>query len=168
MLEGLARLKPVFATKGTVTAGNSSQTSDSSGGLILASERAIKTYDLKPLARFVSFAVRGVPPHHGHRADQGDPRGIEVRRPATGRRSAFELNEAFAAQALAVIETCKLDPAKVDPMGRAIALGPPVGRETARSVRPRPSARCGVTTAGTAWSRCASGTGRTAGCVERV
>jgi acetyl-CoA acyltransferase len=61
-LEGLAKLKPVFAAKGSVTAGNSSQTSDGAGALILASERAIKQFDLKPLARFVSFAIKGVPP----------------------------------------------------------------------------------------------------------
>src|SRR5204863_1697340 len=61
-LEGLAKLKPVFAAKGSVTAGNSSQTSDGAGALILASERAVKQFDLKPLARFVSFAARGVPP----------------------------------------------------------------------------------------------------------
>ena len=127
-LEGLARLKPVFATKGTVTAGNSSQTSDGAGALILASERAIKTYDLKPLARFVSFAVRGVPPHiMGIGPIEAIPAALKSAGLQLDEIGWIELNEAFAAQALAVIETCKLDPAKVNPMGGAIALGHPLG-----------------------------------------
>ena len=73
-LEGLAKLKPVFAAKGSVTAGNSSQTSDGAGALILASEKAVKQFDLKPLARFVSFAsARRAAGDHGHRPDRGDP-----------------------------------------------------------------------------------------------
>jgi acetyl-CoA acyltransferase len=104
-LEGLGKLKAVFAAKGSVTAGNSSQTSDGAGALILASERAVKTFGLKPLARFVSFAVRGVPPQI----------------------MGIGLNEAFAAQALAVMDTVGLDPARVNPMGGAIALGHPLG-----------------------------------------
>jgi acetyl-CoA acyltransferase len=127
-LEGLAKLRPVFAAKGSVTAGNSSQTSDGAGALILASEKAVKQFGLRPLARFVGFAIRGVPPEImgigpieaipvalGHAGIQLDDLGW------------IELNEAFAAQALAVVQTLGLDPAKVNPMGGAIALGHPLG-----------------------------------------
>jgi acetyl-CoA acyltransferase len=127
-LEGLGRLKPVFAAKGSVTAGNSSQTSDGAGALILASEKAIKQYDLKPLARFVSFAVKGVPPHiMGIGPIEAIPAALRYAGLHQDDIGWFELNEAFAAQALAVMDTCKLDPAKVNPMGGAIALGHPLG-----------------------------------------
>jgi acetyl-CoA acyltransferase len=127
-LEGLGKLKPVFAAKGSVTAGNSSQTSDGAGALILASEKAIKQFDLKPLARFVSFAVKGVPPHiMGIGPIEAIPAALRYAGLTQDAIDWFELNEAFAAQALAVIETCKLDPAKVNPMGGAIALGHPLG-----------------------------------------
>jgi acetyl-CoA acyltransferase len=127
-LEALAKLKPVFAAKGSVTAGNSSQTSDGAGALILASERAIKQYDLKPLARFVSFAVRGVPPHiMGIGPIEAIPAALKAGGLTLDDIGWFELNEAFAAQALAVIETLGLDPARVNPMGGAIALGHPLG-----------------------------------------
>ncbi len=127
-LEALARLKPVFAAKGSVTAGNSSQTSDGAGALILASERAVKQFGLKPLARFVSFAVRGVPPHiMGIGPIEAIPVALEHAGLSLADIGWIELNEAFAAQALAVIETCKLDPSKVNPMGGAIALGHPLG-----------------------------------------
>jgi acetyl-CoA acyltransferase len=127
-LEGLARLKPVFAAKGSVTAGNSSQTSDGAGALILASEKAVKQFDLKPLARFVSFAVRGVPPEiMGIGPIEAIPAALKAAGLKLDDIGWFELNEAFAAQALAVIETCGLDPARVNPMGGAIALGHPLG-----------------------------------------
>ena len=127
-LEALAKLKPVFAAKGSVTAGNSSQTSDGAGALILASERAIKQFDLKPLARFVSFAVRGVPPDiMGIGPIEAIPAALKNGGLTQDQIDWIELNEAFAAQALAVIETCKLDPAKVNPMGGAIARGHPLG-----------------------------------------
>jgi acetyl-CoA acyltransferase len=127
-LEALAKLKPVFAAKGSVTAGNSSQTSDGAGALILASERAVKQFDLKPLARFVSFAVRGVPPHiMGIGPIEAIPAALKAGGLKLDDIGWFELNEAFAAQALAVIETCGLDPARVNPMGGAIALGHPLG-----------------------------------------
>jgi acetyl-CoA acyltransferase len=127
-LEALAKLKPVFAAKGSVTAGNSSQTSDGAGALILASERAIKQFDLKPLARFVSFAVRGVPPHiMGIGPIEAIPAALKAGGLKLDDIGWFELNEAFAAQALAVIETCGLDPVRVNPMGGAIALGHPLG-----------------------------------------
>ena len=127
-LEALAKLRPVFAAKGSVTAGNSSQTSDGAGALILASERAVKQFDLKPLARFVSFAVRGVPPQiMGIGPIEAIPAALKAAGLKLDDIGWFELNEAFAAQALAVIETCGLDPARVNPMGGAIALGHPLG-----------------------------------------
>jgi acetyl-CoA acyltransferase len=127
-LEGLARLKPVFAAKGSVTAGNSSQTSDGAGALILASERAVKTFGLKPLARFVSFAARGVPPQiMGIGPIEAIPAALKAAGLKLDDIGWFELNEAFAAQALAVMDTVGLDPARVNPMGGAIALGHPLG-----------------------------------------
>jgi acetyl-CoA acyltransferase len=127
-LEGLAKLKPVFAAKGSVTAGNSSQTSDGAGALILASERAVKQFDLKPLARFVSFAVKGVAPEiMGIGPIEAIPATLRTAGLKLDDMGWIELNEAFAAQALAVINTVGLDPAKVNPMGGAIALGHPLG-----------------------------------------
>ena len=127
-LEGLAKLKAVFAAKGTVTAGNSSQTSDGAGALILVSEKILKQFNLTPLARFASFAVRGVPPEI---MGIGPKEAIPVACRAAGitqdQIGWFELNEAFAAQSLAVIKDLGLDPAKVNPMGGAIALGHPLG-----------------------------------------
>jgi acetyl-CoA acyltransferase len=127
-LEGLAKLRPVFAAKGSVTAGNSSQTSDGAGALILASEKACKQFDLKPLARFVSFAARGVAPEiMGIGPIEAIPAALKYAGLTHNDLDWIELNEAFAAQALAVIRTCGLDPAKVNPMGGAIALGHPLG-----------------------------------------
>ncbi len=126
--EALGKLRPVFAAKGSVSAGNSSQTSDVAGALILASEAAVKRFNLQPLARFVSFAVRGVPPEI---MGIGPIEAIPVALRHAGLRlddlGWIELNEAFAAQALAVMQTVGLDPAKVNPMGGAIALGHPLG-----------------------------------------
>ena len=127
-LEGLARLKPVFAAKGSVTAGNSSQTSDGAGALILASERAVKAHGLTPLARFVSFASRGVPPSiMGIGPIEAIPAALGYAGLSAGDMDWIELNEAFAAQALAVVNTLALDGSKVNPMGGAIALGHPLG-----------------------------------------
>jgi len=127
-LEALAKLKPVFAAKGSVTAGNSSQTSDGAGALILASEQAVKRFDLKPLARFVSFASRGVPPEiMGIGPIEAIPAALRYAGLQIGDIDWIELNEAFAAQALAVIGTLGLDRRKVNPMGGAIALGHPLG-----------------------------------------
>ena len=127
-LEGLAKLKPVFAAKGSVTAGNSSQTSDGAGALILASERAVKQFDLKPLARFVSFASRGVAPEiMGIGPIEAIPAALKYAGLSLADIGWIELNEAFAAQSLAVIDTLGLDPSKVNPMGGAIALGHPLG-----------------------------------------
>ena len=137
-LEGLGKLKPAFATPrradfsptglGTVTAGNSSQTSDGAGALILASEAAIKRFGLTPLARFVSYASRGVPPHlMGIGPVEAIPAALKNGGLHQNDLDWIELNEAFAAQSLAVMNTLGLDPAKVNPNGGAIALGHPLG-----------------------------------------
>jgi acetyl-CoA acyltransferase len=127
-IEGLAKLRPVFAAKGSVTAGNSSQTSDGAGCLILASEKAIKEHGLTPLARFVSFASRGVPPEiMGIGPIEAIPAALGYAGLKQSDMDWIELNEAFAAQALAVLNTLKLDGSKVNPMGGAIALGHPLG-----------------------------------------
>ena len=127
-LEGLAKLKPVFAAKGSVTAGNSSQTSDGAGALILASEKAVKQFDLQPLARFVSFAARGVPPEiMGIGPIEAIPAALRYAGLKLDDIDWIELNEAFAAQSLAVINSVGLDASKVNPMGGAIALGHPLG-----------------------------------------
>ncbi len=127
-LEGLAKLRTVFATRGSVTAGNSSQTSDGAGALILASESAIQRYGLTPLARFVSFASKGVPPAiMGIGPIEAIPAALRYAGLRQQDIDWYELNEAFAAQSLAVINTLGLDPSKVNPMGGAIALGHPLG-----------------------------------------
>ena len=127
-VEALAKLKTVFAAKGSVTAGNSSQMSDGAGAVILMSEAALKRYGVKPLARFVGYAVAGVPPEI---MGIGPIKAIPKVLKATGVRQDeldwIELNEAFAAQSLAVIKDLGLDPAKVNPQGGAIALGHPLG-----------------------------------------
>jgi len=127
-LEGLAKLRTVFAAKGSVTAGNSSQTSDGAGCLILASEKAVKEHGLTPLARFVSFASKGVPPEiMGIGPIEAIPAALKYANLQLSDMDWIELNEAFAAQALAVIDTVGLDASKVNPMGGAIALGHPLG-----------------------------------------
>jgi acetyl-CoA acyltransferase len=127
-LEGLAKLKPVFKARGSVTAGNSSQMSDGAGAVLLASEQAIKDYGLTPLARFVSFSVAGVPPEiMGIGPIAAIPKALKQAGLNQSQLDWIELNEAFAAQALAVIRDCQLDPNKVNPYGGAIALGHPLG-----------------------------------------
>lgn len=131
--EGLAKLKPVFAAKGSVTAGNSSQTSDGAGALIVASEAAVKRFGLTPLARFVSFTVRGVPPEiMGIGPIEAIPAALKLAGISAADLDWVELNEAFAAQSLAVLNDLDskgivLDRAKVNPNGGAIALGHPLG-----------------------------------------
>ncbi len=127
-MEGLARLKPVFAAKGSVTAGNSSQTSDGAGALILVSEKILKQFKLQPLARFVSFAIRGVPPEiMGIGPKEAIPAALKHAGLTLDQIDWIELNEAFAAQALAVRNDLGLDPARTNPLGGAIALGHPLG-----------------------------------------
>jgi len=136
--EGLAKLKPAFAAPkdpggqatglGTVTAGNSSQTSDGAGVLILASEAAIQRYELTPLARFVSFAIKGVPPEiMGIGPIEAIPAALKSAGLTKEQLDWIELNEAFAAQSIAVLDSLELDRSKVNPMGGAIALGHPLG-----------------------------------------
>lgn len=127
-MEGLAKLKPVFAAKGSVTAGNSSQTSDGAGALILVSEKILKQFNLTPLARFMSFSIRGVPPEiMGIGPKEAIPVALKHAGLTQDQLDWIELNEAFAAQALAVCSDLGLDAAKVNPLGGAIALGHPLG-----------------------------------------
>ncbi|WP_126445021.1 acetyl-CoA C-acyltransferase [Sulfuricystis multivorans] len=127
-MEKLAKLKPVFHAKGSVTAGNSSQMSDGAAAVLLMSERALKEFGLTPQARFVGFAAAGVEPEI---MGIGPIAAIPKVLAATGVKQEdldwIELNEAFAAQSLAVIRELGLDPAKVNPLGGAIALGHPLG-----------------------------------------
>ena len=130
-LEGLAKLRTVFRNPqfgGTVTAGTSSQMSDGAAGVLLASEQAIKDYGLTPLARFVSFSVAGVRPEvMGIGPIAAIPKALKQAGITREQLDWIELNEAFAAQALAVIRDTGLDPSKVNPLGGAIALGHPLG-----------------------------------------
>ena len=127
-LEGLAKLRTLFRNGGSVTAGNSSQMSDGAGAVMLASEKAIKEYGLTPLARFVSFSVAGVRPEvMGIGPIAAIPKALKQAGLSQDQIDWIELNEAFAAQALAVIRSCGLDPDKVNPLGGAIALGHPLG-----------------------------------------
>lgn len=127
-LEKLAKLKPVFAARGSVTAGNSSQMSDGSAAVLLVSEKILKQFNLKPLARFAGFSVAGVPPEvMGIGPIEAIPRVLRQAGVSQQDVDWFELNEAFAAQSLAVMRTLDLDPAKVNPLGGAIALGHPLG-----------------------------------------
>jgi acetyl-CoA acyltransferase len=126
--EGLAKLKPAFAAKGTVTAGNSSQMSDGAAASIIVSDRVLRELGAKPLARWRGYAVAGVKPElMGIGPAVAIPKVLQL----TGLRQQdidwIELNEAFAAQALAVVRELDLDPAKINPLGGAIALGHPLG-----------------------------------------
>jgi acetyl-CoA acyltransferase len=129
--EVLGKLKPVFRNGqfgGTVTAGNSSQMSDGAGAVLIASEKAVKEYNLQPLARFVGYAVAGVPPEvMGIGPKEAIPLALKRTGISRDQLDWIELNEAFAAQALAVMKDLELDPAKVNPLGGAIALGHPLG-----------------------------------------
>ena len=127
-METLARLRTVFAAKGSVTAGNASQMSDGAGAVILMSEKALKKYNIQPLARFVSFAVAGVPPEiMGIGPIKAIPKALKQAGIHQDDLGWIELNEAFAAQALAVAKDLGLNPDKINPQGGAIALGHPLG-----------------------------------------
>ncbi|EXI78151.1 MAG: 3-ketoacyl-CoA thiolase [Candidatus Accumulibacter appositus] len=127
-VERLARLRPVFAARGSVTAGNSSQMSDGAAAVLVVSERILKQFNLQPLARFAGFAVAGVAPEiMGIGPVEAIPRVLKQAGVRQDDVDWFELNEAFAAQALAVMRTLELDPTKVNPLGGAIALGHPLG-----------------------------------------
>ncbi|MFA4913424.1 MAG: acetyl-CoA C-acyltransferase, partial [Burkholderiaceae bacterium] len=127
-LDALGKLRPVFAARGSVTAGNSSQTSDGAAVLILASERAVRDQGLTPLARFVSYAVKGVAPEvMGIGPREAVPAALRAAGLARDQLEWIELNEAFAAQSLAVMRDLGLDASRVNPLGGAIALGHPLG-----------------------------------------
>ena len=127
-IESLAKLRTVFAATGSVTAGNASQMSDGAGAVILMSERAMKKYNVQPLARFVSFAVAGVPPEiMGIGPIKAIPKVLKQAGIHLDDLDWIELNEAFAAQALAVTKDLGLNPDKINPQGGAIALGHPLG-----------------------------------------
>jgi acetyl-CoA acyltransferase len=126
--EALAKLKPAFAVRGTVTAGNSSQMSDGAGAVVLMSEAALKRYNATPLGRFVTYAVAGVPPDiMGIGPIKAIPKALQLAGLRQEDLDWIELNEAFAAQTLAVIQELGLDRDKVSPLGGAIALGHPLG-----------------------------------------
>jgi acetyl-CoA acyltransferase len=127
-IEALAKLKPVFRANGTVTAGNSSQTSDGAAAALIMSDAKAKELGLKPKARFVSFAVGGVPPEiMGIGPVVAIPKALKLGGVMLEDIGVIELNEAFAVQSLAVIQEAGLDPDKVNPNGGAIALGHPLG-----------------------------------------
>lgn len=127
-LDALAKLRPVFDARGSVTAGNSSQTSDGAAAVVLVSEKMLKQLNLQPLARYVTFAVKGVPPEiMGIGPVKAIPAACAQAGIAQTDLQWIELNEAFAAQALAVIGELGLDPALVNPNGGAIAQGHPLG-----------------------------------------
>ena len=127
-LEALAKLRPVFQTDGTVTAGNSSQTSDGAAATIVMSEKKARKLRLKPMARFASFAVAGVPPEiMGIGPVVAIPKAVALAGIKLEDIGVIELNEAFAVQALAVIRRAGLELERVNPNGGAIALGHPLG-----------------------------------------
>jgi len=168
-LEALAKLKPAFHVKGTVTAGNSSQMSDGAAAEVVMSEERAKALGLKPLARFVAYATAGVlPEEFGIGPVAAIPKALKLAGLTLKDIAVFELNEAFAAQSLAVIQQAGLDPARVNPNGGAIALGHPLGctgaKLTATILRElqRRNARYGMVT------MCIGGGMGAAGILERL
>ena len=126
--EGLAKLKPAFAARGTITAGNSSQMSDGAAAAIVVGERVLRELDATPLARWRGYAVAGVAPElMGIGPAVAIPKALRLAGLRLHDIDWIELNEAFAAQALAVVHELDLDPAKINPLGGAIALGHPLG-----------------------------------------
>jgi acetyl-CoA acyltransferase len=126
--EGLSKLKPAFQVDGSVTAGNASQMTDGAAAVVVVSERFLKESGAKPLARFVSYAVRGVPPEiMGIGPIEAIPAALLRAGLKQEDLAALELNEAFAAQSLACLRVLGLDPARVNVSGGAIALGHPLG-----------------------------------------
>jgi acetyl-CoA acyltransferase len=127
-MEGLAKLRPVFASDGTVTAGNSSQTSDGAAFVVVMSERLMNSLGLKPKARLAACAVAGVEPlYMGIGPVEAIPKALKQAGLTLNEIDAIELNEAFAAQGLAVIQEAGLDPEKINVNGGALALGHPLG-----------------------------------------
>ena len=168
-LEVLAKLKPAFHVKGTVTAGNSSQMSDGAAAAIVMSDTRAKALGLKPLARFVAYATAGVlPEEFGIGPVAAIPKALKLAGLKLDDIAVFELNEAFAAQSLAVIQQLGIDPSRVNPNGGAIALGHPLGctgaKLTATIIRElqRRNARYGMVT------MCIGGGMGAAGILERL
>jgi len=167
--EALAKLKPAFHIKGTVTAGNSSQMSDGAAIAIVMSDARAAALGLKPLARFVSFATAGcLPEEMGIGPVNAIPKALKLAGLKLDDVAVIELNEAFAAQAMSVIKVAGLDPARVNPNGGAIALGHPLGctgaKLTAGILRElaRRNARYGMVT------MCVGGGMGAAGILERL
>jgi acetyl-CoA acyltransferase len=168
-LEALAKLKPAFHVKGTVTAGNSSQMSDGAAASVVMSDARAKSLGVKPLARFVAYATAGVlPEEFGIGPVAAIPKALKLAGLSLNDIAVFELNEAFATQSLAVIQQAGLDPARVNPNGGAIALGHPLGctgaKLTASIIRElqRRNARYGMVT------MCIGGGMGAAGILERL
>ncbi|HMD38771.1 MAG TPA: acetyl-CoA C-acyltransferase [Candidatus Acidoferrum sp.] len=168
-LEALAKLKPAFHVAGTVTAGNSSQMSDGAAAAVVMSDERAKSLGLKPLARFVAYATAGVlPEEFGIGPVAAIPKALKLAGLTLNDIAVFELNEAFAAQSLAVIQQAGLDPSRVNPNGGAIALGHPLGctgaKLTATILRElqRRNARYGMVT------MCIGGGMGAAGILERL
>jgi len=127
-LSALAKLKPVFAAGGSITAGNSSQTSDGAAFVLVVSEKMLKQLNVEPIARLVSYSVAGVPPRiMGIGPIEAIPKALKQAGMSLDQIDLIELNEAFASQSLAVIRTLELDKEKVNVNGGAIALGHPLG-----------------------------------------
>ena len=127
-VEGLGKLRPAFHVKGTITAGNASQMSDGAAAAVVMSDERARSLGLKPLARFVAYATAGCPPEEmGIGPVYAIPKVLKIAGLTQDQIDVFELNEAFAAQSLAVIRTLSLDPEKVNVNGGAIALGHPLG-----------------------------------------
>jgi acetyl-CoA acyltransferase len=132
-VEGLSKLKPVFAAGGTVTAGNSSQTSDGAAFVLVMSERMVKQLNVKPIARMVSYATAGVDPRiMGIGPVAAIPKALKLANLKLADIDLIELNEAFAAQALAVVKELDIDRSKLNVNGGAIAVGHPLGSSGAR------------------------------------
>ena len=168
-LDALAKLKPAFHVKGTVTAGNSSQMSDGAAATVVMSDARAKSLGLKPLARFVAYATAGVlPEEFGIGPVAAIPKVLKLAGLSLSDIAVIELNEAFAAQSLAVIRQAGLDPSRVNPNGGAIALGHPLGctgaKLTATIIRElqRRNARYGMVT------MCIGGGMGAAGILERL
>jgi acetyl-CoA acyltransferase len=168
-LEILAKLKPAFHRKGTVTAGNSSPMSDGAAATIIMSSDRASELGIKPLARFVAYATAGCPPEEfGLGPVFAIPKALKLAGLSLNDVAVIELNEAFAAQSLAVIQQAHLDPTKVNPNGGAIALGHPLGctgaKLTATLIRDlqRKNARYGMVT------MCVGGGMGAAGIFERL
>ncbi|RKD15224.1 acetyl-CoA acetyltransferase [Pelobium manganitolerans] len=127
-LDALGKLKPVFAAGGSVTAGNSSQTSDGAAFVLVVSEQMLKTLNVEPVAKLLSYSVAGVPPRvMGIGPIEAVPKALKQANMSLEQMDLVELNEAFASQSLAVIRTLGLNPEKVNVNGGAIALGHPLG-----------------------------------------